>query len=130
MSNSPPSGDGLATGPDTIDLVDGVAPLSFEEPEQIPPPTPTEDPFYRIVRGDARQLTDVADGSVDLVVTSPPYWRKRDYGVDGQIGQDKTPQGYVDAMMDCLREWRRVLRSTGSVFLNVGDTYWKRSLAG
>ena len=51
--------------------------------------------------------------SVDLVVTSPPYWRKRDYGVDGQIGQEATPAEYVSAMLACLREWRRVLRPTG-----------------
>ncbi|MFI1906583.1 DNA-methyltransferase [Streptomyces microflavus] len=79
--------------------------------------------------GDARKIS-LGDDSVDLVVTSPPYYRKRDYGVDGQIGQENSPQAYVDAMMDCLKEWRRVLRPTGSVFLNVGDTYVKRSLAG
>ncbi|WP_194833995.1 site-specific DNA-methyltransferase [Nocardia sp. XZ_19_369] len=83
----------------------------------------------RIVTGDARDTTLVAD-SVDLVVTSPPYWQKRDYGHDDQIGQEATPQGYVSAMMDCLDEWKRVLRPTGSVFLNVGDTYYKKSLVG
>ncbi|WP_237694466.1 site-specific DNA-methyltransferase [Streptomyces sp. SID2563] len=72
----------------------------------------------------------MADDSADLVVTSPPYYKKRDYGVSGQIGQENTPKAYVDAMMDCLKEWRRALRPTGSVFLNVGDTYVRRSLAG
>lgn len=86
-------------------------------------------PSSRVILGDARKV-DLPDSSVDLVVTSPPYWQKRDYGVDGQIGQEPTPAGYVAAMMDCLREWRRVLRPTGSVFLNVGDTYHKRSLVG
>jgi DNA modification methylase len=105
-------------------------PLSFDPPEQIAPPEPTEKPFQQIIRGDARNLVGIEDNSVDLVVTSPPYWKKRDYGVAGQIGQEKTPQEYVDAMMDCLCEWRRALRPTGSVFLNVGDTYHKRSLAG
>ncbi|MFC8269654.1 DNA-methyltransferase [Streptomyces cinereoruber] len=79
--------------------------------------------------GDARSIA-MADDSADLVVTSPPYYKKRDYGVSGQIGQENTPKAYVDAMMDCLKEWRRVLRPTGSVFLNVGDTYVRRSLAG
>ncbi|MGW0247991.1 DNA-methyltransferase [Nocardia goodfellowii] len=83
----------------------------------------------RIVIGDARDTT-LATDSVDLVVTSPPYWQKRDYGHDDQIGQESTPQGYVSAMMDCLNEWKRVLRPTGSVFLNVGDTYYKKSLVG
>ena len=79
--------------------------------------------------GDAREIP-ISDDTVDLVVTSPPYWKKRDYGVEDQIGQEPTYQGYVDAMVDCLREWRRVLRGTGSVFLNIGDTFHNRRLAG
>ncbi|MCM3504894.1 site-specific DNA-methyltransferase [Curtobacterium sp. ODYSSEY 48 V2] len=67
---------------------------------------------------------------MDLVVTSPPYWAKRDYGHEDQIGLESTPDQYVAAIMDCLAEWGRVLRPTGSIFLNVGDTYHKRSLVG
>jgi len=87
------------------------------------------EPTQRIVQGDAR-ATGLPEGSVDLVVTSPPYWQKRDYGHADQIGQEPTPDAYVNAIIDCLREWARVLRTTGSVFLNVGDTYFKRSLVG
>lgn len=83
----------------------------------------------QVLVSDAGQLP-LADASVDLVVTSPPYWRKRDYGIAGQIGQEGTPQAYVEAMVRCLSEWRRVLRPTGSVFLNVGDSFYRRSLAG
>ena len=68
------------------------------------------------------------DSSVDLIVTSPPYWRKRDYGVVGQIGNEPSPDNYVESLMGCLREWRRVLRPTGSVFLNIGDSYYKKTL--
>jgi DNA modification methylase len=78
---------------------------------------------------DARQIP-LGDNRVDLVVTSPPYWQKRDYGHPDQIGQESTPDGFVNSIMECLSEWRRVLRPTGSVFLNVGDTYFKRSLVG
>lgn len=68
------------------------------------------------------------DGSVDLVVTSPPYWGKRDYGFDGQIGREGTPDEYVRSIVRCADEWRRVLTMTGSVFLNLGDGYRKKSL--
>lgn len=83
----------------------------------------------KVVTGDARN-TGLADNSVDVIVTSPPYWQKRDYGHEDQIGLEPTPQAYVKSMMECLDEWKRVLRSTGSVFLNVGDTYYNRSLMG
>lgn len=86
-------------------------------------------PRQSIVTGDARS-TGLPDDSVDLVVTSPPYWQKRDYGHTDQIGQETTPTAYVTAMMACLNEWARVLRPAGSVFLNVGDSYFKRSLVG
>lgn len=82
-----------------------------------------------VLRGDARKIP-LGDATVDLVVTSPPYWRKRDYGFEGQIGQEDTPEAYVSEISSALGEWGRVLRKTGSVFLNVGDTFWRRSLMG
>jgi DNA modification methylase len=88
-----------------------------------------ESPTIRVLRGDARDIPLEAS-SIDLVMTSPPYWRKRDYGVSGQIGQEATSAEYTAAMVDCLREWRRVLRPTGSVFLNIGDTFHKKRLTG
>jgi DNA modification methylase len=88
------------------------------------------EPFRTVYQGDARRLLNVPEHHVDLVVTSPPYWRKRDYGFDGQIGQEKTPGEYVANIIDAMAEWRRVLRPTGSVFLNIGDTYWQKSLQG
>jgi hypothetical protein len=62
------------------------------------------------------------------VVTSPPYWRKRDYGIPNQIGWERHPDQYIGEMLIALGELRRVLRPTGSVFLNIGDTFLKRSL--
>jgi DNA modification methylase len=86
-------------------------------------------PTQEVIEGDARSIP-VPARSVDVVITSPPYWKKRDYHLENQIGQESTPAAYVDAMIDCLKEWRRVLRPTGSVFLNIGDTFHKQSLAG
>ena len=121
----------MSLAPDTDDAKSVIAPnlsmvsvSSLEAREQQLSPA-----VSKVVTGDARD-TGLEDNSVDLIVTSPPYWQKRDYGHDDQIGQEPTPQAYVESMMECLDEWKRVLRPTGSVFLNVGDTYYNRSLMG
>ncbi|WP_414657254.1 DNA-methyltransferase [Deinococcus sp. VB343] len=87
-------------------------------------------PFQRVHKGDATSMPFLEDNSVDLIVTSPPYWKKRDYGVVGQIGQESTPGAYVASIIKALDEWKRILRPSGSIFLNIGDTYWKKSLQG
>lgn len=61
--------------------------------------------------------------SVHCCITSPPYWGLRDYGVDGQIGLEKTPEEYVAKMVDVFREVKRVLRKDGTLWLNLGDSY-------
>lgn len=68
-------------------------------------------------------LAAMADESVHCVVTSPPYWGLRDYGVDGQIGLESTPEEYVARMVAVFREVRRVLRSDGVAWVNIGDSY-------
>lgn len=103
--------------------------LSFRSVSHVPPPVPDLLPETRVLQGDARSLP-LKNAAADLIVTSPPYWRKRDYGLADQIGQESTEADYVKSLITALREWRRVLRPTGSVFLNIGDTYWNRSLAG
>lgn len=80
-----------------------------------------------VLRGDARALPLRAE-SVDLVVTSPPYWALRAYqdggrAYDGQIGAEPTPAEYVAALLDVVRECVRVLKPTGSLFVNLGDKY-------
>lgn len=81
-----------------------------------------------ILRGDARDLP-LPDASVDLIVTSPPYFGLRAYTdggqhYDGQIGAEPTPREYVAALLDCTREWMRVLKPTGSMWVNLGDAYY------
>src|SRR5690606_39754398 len=62
-------------------------------------------------------------GSVQTCVTSPPYFGLRDYGHDGQIGLEPTPDEYVAALVAVFREVRRVLRDDGTLWLNLGDSY-------
>jgi DNA modification methylase len=61
--------------------------------------------------------------SVQCVVTSPPYWRQRDYGMAGQLGLEPTPEEYVARVVDLFREVRRVLRGDGTIWLNMGDKW-------
>lgn len=78
----------------------------------------------RILIGDVRgKLADLADESVHCVVTSPPYFALRDYGVDGQIGLEATPDEYITIMVDVFRKVRRVMRSDATLWLNLGDSY-------
>lgn len=78
----------------------------------------------RILVGDAKdRLQSLEDGSVHTVVTSPPYWGLRDYGVDDQLGLEPTPEAYVENLVGVFREVRRVLRDDGTLWLNLGDTY-------
>lgn len=78
----------------------------------------------RIIHGDCRDvLPTLASDSVDCVVTSPPYYGLRDYGVAGQIGLEPSMEAYLDAMVGVCRELRRVLKPTGTFWLNIGDSY-------
>ena len=75
-----------------------------------------------IINGNALRIP-LADGTVQTCVTSPPYFGLRDYGVDGQIGLEQTPDAYVAQLVAVFREVRRVLRDDGTLFLNLGDSY-------
>ena len=86
-------------------------------------------PYYKksygkIYLGDALQvLNSIPDESINCCVTSPPYWGLRDYGVKGQLGLEKTPDEYVEKIVEIFREVKRVLRKDGTLWLNLGDTY-------
>ena len=73
-----------------------------------------EDPDVRILLGDAlEQLATLPPDSVHCIVTSPPFWALRDYGVAGQIGLEATPEEWCARLVAVMREARRVLRSDG-----------------
>jgi DNA modification methylase len=80
--------------------------------------------MIRILEGDVREhLAELPDDTFDCVVTSPPYYALRDYGVAGQIGLEPTLTEYLDTMVDVCRELRRALKPSGTFWLNIGDSY-------
>ena len=79
---------------------------------------------HTILNGDVIDcLRSLPDACVQCVMTSPPYWGLRDYGVKGQIGLEPTPEEYVEKMVEVFREVWRVLRDDGTLWLNLGDSY-------
>ena len=84
----------------------------------------TGDQPWSMYAGDARTvLATMPAGSADCIVTSPPYWGKRDYGAAGQYGHEDTPAAYAETTRDVFREARRVLADDGTCWLNLGDSY-------
>ncbi len=84
----------------------------------------------RVIEGDCRAVLLTLPASVHCVVTSPPYWGLRDYGVGGQIGLERTLHEYVAEMVAVFREVRRVLRDDGTLWLNLGDAFCGNGGAG
>lgn len=79
-----------------------------------------------LLTGDATAVTaTLPAASVDCIVTSPPYWRLRDYdtGAEGQVGLEPTPRAYITALRDVCAATRRVLKPTGTLWVNLGDSY-------
>jgi len=83
------------------------------------------DKEWTLYCGDAlNSLREIKDQSVHCIITSPPYYSLRDYGVNGQIGLENTVNEYVDSICSVMDEAYRVLRKDGLLFLNLGDTYY------
>ena len=91
---------------------------------------------HLIMCGDTLQLVkNIAPNSIDLLVTSPPYWAKRVYNGDGEIGSEATPEAYVSRLADIFDALKSYLKPSANVFINMGDTYfgsgagaWKKYL--
>lgn len=85
----------------------------------------------RVLCGDSRRvLSRVPDEIVDAIITSPPYYQQRDYGARRQIGRESKPQQYVERLIKTFAECRRVLKSTGTLWVVVGDKYLDGQLLG
>lgn len=77
-----------------------------------------------LVLGDALSVIGtIPDACVQTVVTSPPYWSLRDYGIAGQLGLNETVYAYIDSLADLFDQIHRVLRDDGTLWLNIGDSY-------
>lgn len=78
----------------------------------------------KIIQGDALEVLKTLESeSIDCVITSPPYWNLRDYGVEGQLGLEKTPEEYVAKVVEVFKEVMQVLKNDGTLWLSLGDTY-------
>lgn len=80
-----------------------------------------------VFHGDVSDTLKMLSGAglqVDCIVTSPPFYGQRDYGVDGQIGLEKHPREFIDSLVAVFELCRPVLKETGSLWVNLGDTYW------
>jgi site-specific DNA-methyltransferase (adenine-specific) len=85
----------------------------------------------KIICGDALETLEKIPGeSVDCVVTSPPYWALRDYGVKGQIGLESSIEEYLGKLMAVFTEIHRILKPTGTCWVNFGDTYANKTKGG
>ena len=73
-------------------------------------------------------LTNIPDASVDMCVTSPPYYNLRDYKNSGQIGAENTVNDFVENLCQVFDEIYRIMKPTGSCWVNIGDTYDKKRL--
>jgi len=85
---------------------------------------PTERRPLVVLHGDTRKvISQLPDDSFQCVVTSPPYWGVRDYGVENQIGAETDLHTYIKGLVEIFREVRRVLKPDGTFWLNIGNTY-------
>ena len=78
----------------------------------------------KILAGDIlEKIREIPDESIDLVITSPPYWGQRDYGMEGQIGLEFDFHDYLKTMQVIMAEMKRVVKNTGTVWINMSDSY-------
>ncbi len=85
----------------------------------------------QILNGDSRDtLVEMPSESIDMVLCSPPYFQQRDYGAEGQIGSEAKPADYVQQLLKVFHQCQRVLKSEGTMWINLGDKYLKGRMLG
>ncbi|WP_276853555.1 DNA-methyltransferase [Enterobacter oligotrophicus] len=86
--------------------------------------SPVINEFCELIIGDSREvITKLDDNLFDCIVTSPPYWGLRDYGVGGQIGAELDVEEYISDLVSLFREAKRTLKNDGTLWINIGDSY-------
>ena len=86
---------------------------------------------FNLIKGDCiEELKKLPSGSIDVVISSPPYWALRNYKTTGQIGLEDHPQKYIEKIFEVMKECKRVIKPTGSIILNLGDSYYTKSGSG
>lgn len=85
---------------------------------------------YVLVGDVLDKLKDLPEESIQCCVTSPPYWGLRNYQEEKQLGLEETPEEFVENMVKVFREVKRVLKKDGTCWINIGDSYYNKSLAG
>ena len=84
---------------------------------------------YKLLEGDAKDvLNQFEDNTFHCCITSPPYWQQRDYFVNGQLGNEETPDEYISKLVEVFNEVKRVLRKDGILWIVIGDTYKKSGM--
>src|SRR5215475_4908485 len=90
-----------------------------------------QDPDVTLHQGDALEvLRTLPDRSVHMCCTSPPFYGLRDYGTEGQIGLEESPDEWVARLVEVFREVRRVLRDDGTLWVEIGDSYGSGGVGG
>lgn len=102
----------------------------FEKKMSIAEYIDGKDTYPMFIQGDSLSvLRTIPDESINCIITSPPYWLKREYA-NGGLGQEIKKEDYIRGLLDVISELKRVLKKDGSFWLNINDTYYKKSLSG
>ena len=96
--------------------------------ERLPQPIQPNTENWRFYQKSSDNLSELMDGEVQTIFTSPPYWNKRLYTHEGGLGNEKTSDEYVERLVNHMKDWWRVLNDRGSFFLNIGDTFYNGNL--